>query len=73
MNSIIVYEIGLNETEDVKIIVDMKNSFDDRHGFIWVHLPNGNDAYLKFTQMFNQKPDLVLKMNESTFAALGLK
>ena len=53
MNSIIVYEIGLNETEDVKIIVDMKNSFDDRLGFIWVHLPNGNDAYLKFTQMFN--------------------
>jgi hypothetical protein len=52
MNSIIVYEIKLSDTEEIKIIVDMKNKFDDRHGFIWVDLPQGNDAYLKFRQMY---------------------
>lgn len=52
MNSILVYEIKLSDTEEIKIIVDMKNKFDDRHGFIWVELLQGNDAYLKFRQMY---------------------
>ena len=42
----------------------MKNNFEDRHGFIWVDLPHGNHNYFKFSQMYANKPDLVLKMNE---------
>ena len=53
MNSIIVYEIKLPDTEEIKIIVDMKNNFDDRYGFIWVDLPQRNDAYLKFSQIYD--------------------
>ena len=39
MNSVIFYEIKLSDIEEIKIIIDMKNTFDDRYGFIWVDLP----------------------------------
>jgi len=39
MDSVIVYEIKLTDAEEIKIIVNMKNNFDDRYGFVWVDLP----------------------------------
>ena len=42
MNSVIVYEIKRNDSEMVKITVDMKQNFEDKYGFIWVDLPGEN-------------------------------
>ena len=71
MNTVVAYEIRRNDSEMVKIIIDMTQNFQDKSGFIWVDQPGDN--FLKFKEKYAKNPDSIIKMDEATLKRLGDK